>query len=173
MVHEEEKEILAPIPISSTPFIPPASPKTNPIKQPTTANIPQNIPLAVQYPLELLAIQHEMTQFYKDDNPSKRTFPSLQGFSKPQNIDEYLKMKTKQPELIAKHVSKGKGDKNYQGTYQYELSKVRKLEDFARDLSKSISELPPYKASRSQFNGWSLEALKEEQNRIKMMNKDP
>ncbi|XP_022023799.1 extensin-like [Helianthus annuus] len=56
MVHEEETEIPTPIPISSTPFIPPSSPKTNPIKQPPTANIPQNIPLAVQYPLELLAV---------------------------------------------------------------------------------------------------------------------
>ncbi|MFS8031973.1 hypothetical protein Hanom_Chr17g01552211 [Helianthus anomalus] len=112
-----------------------------------------------------------MIQFYKEDDPSKRTFPSLQGFSKPQNIDEYLKMKAKQVELITKYVSKGKDDRNYQGTYQHELSKVRKSEDIARDLSKSMSELPlnvlekelridyldiimrdnPYKAYKYQF----------------------
>ncbi|MFS7979342.1 hypothetical protein Hanom_Chr10g00926221 [Helianthus anomalus] len=135
-----------------------------------------------------------MIQFYKEDDPSKRTFPSLQGFSKPQNIDEYLKMKAKQAELIAKLVSKGKGDREYQGTYSHERSKVRKLEDFAKDLSKSMSELPPnvvlqkelridyldiimrdksYKAYRSDFKDWSLEDLKEEVNRIEMMNKDP
>ncbi|MFS7906082.1 hypothetical protein Hanom_Chr01g00055161 [Helianthus anomalus] len=87
------------------------------------------------YPLELLAVQNEMIQFYIEDDPSKRTFPSLQGFNKPQNIDEYLKMKAKQAELIAKAVCKGKSDIDYQGTYQRELSKVRKLEDFARDLT--------------------------------------
>ncbi|MFS7994688.1 hypothetical protein Hanom_Chr12g01109001 [Helianthus anomalus] len=103
-------------------------------------------------------------------------------------------MKAKQADLIAKHVSKGKDDRNYQRTYQHELSKVRKLEDFARDLSKSMSELPPnaslqkglridyldiimrdkpYKAYKYQFKDWSLEDLKEEVNRIEMMKNDP
>ncbi|MFS7911460.1 hypothetical protein Hanom_Chr02g00118341 [Helianthus anomalus] len=31
----------------------------------------------------------------------------------------------------------------------------------------------PYKANMSQFKDWSLEALKEEVNKIEMMNKDP
>ncbi|MFS8033175.1 hypothetical protein Hanom_Chr17g01566441 [Helianthus anomalus] len=75
-----------------------------------------------------------MAQLYKEDDPSKRIFPSLQGFSKPQNIDEYLKMKAKQAELICKIVCKWKSDRDYQGTYSHELSKVRKLEVFAKDL---------------------------------------
>ncbi|MFS7906081.1 hypothetical protein Hanom_Chr01g00055151 [Helianthus anomalus] len=139
------------------------------------------------YPLELLAVQNEMIQFYIEDDPSKRTFPSLQGFNKPQNIDEYLKMKAKQAELISKAVCKGKSDIDYQGTYQRELSKVRKLEDFARDLSKSMSELPPnvvlqkelridyldiimrdkpYKAYRSHLKDLSPEDLKEERSEL-------
>ncbi|MFS7996310.1 hypothetical protein Hanom_Chr12g01128441 [Helianthus anomalus] len=109
MVHEEEKEekdINAPIPLSSapfiqtnpTPFIPTSSQTSNPLDHPPTGYIPRDIPLAVQYPLELLAVQKEMTQFYTEDDPSKRTFPSLHGFRTPKNIDEYLKLKAKQVE---------------------------------------------------------------------------
>ncbi|MFS7936262.1 hypothetical protein Hanom_Chr05g00413511 [Helianthus anomalus] len=103
-------------------------------------------------------------------------------------------MKAKQAELITKYVCKGKDDRSYHGTYQHELSKVRKLEYFARDLSKSMCELPsnnrlemelridylditmkdkPYKAYKSQFKNWSLEDLKEEVNRIEMMKNNP
>ncbi|MFS7911462.1 hypothetical protein Hanom_Chr02g00118361 [Helianthus anomalus] len=135
-----------------------------------------------------------MIQFYKIEGPSKRTFPYLYGFRTSQNMDEYLKLKANQAQSIAKEESKGLGDMRYQSLYQHGLSKVRKLEDFARDLSKPMPELSPtadlqkelkvdyldlimkdkpYKANRSQFKDWSLKALKEEVNRIKMMNKDP
>ncbi|MFS7997330.1 hypothetical protein Hanom_Chr12g01140481 [Helianthus anomalus] len=154
MVHEvekDEKDIPAPIPLSSTlfiltnptPFIPPPSPKTNPAKNPPTGYIPRNIPLVVQFPLELLTVQDEMKQFYIEDDPSKRTFHSLHGFRIPKNIDEYMKLKAKQAEYQAKEESKGLGDSNLQGRMQHGLSKVRKLEDFARDLSKKISNQPP------------------------------
>ncbi|MFS7930879.1 hypothetical protein Hanom_Chr04g00349441 [Helianthus anomalus] len=105
--------------------------------------MPCVIPLATQYPLELLAVQIEMESFYTIEDPSKRTFPSLFGFRTPQNMDEYLKLKAKQAKVIAKKESKGLGDKRYQGLLQHGLSKVRKLEDFAKDLSKSMLELPP------------------------------
>ncbi|MFS7955627.1 hypothetical protein Hanom_Chr07g00644841 [Helianthus anomalus] len=78
-------------------------------------------------------------------------------------------------------------DMKYQSFLSHELSKVRKLEDFAKDLSKSMSERPinpelekeqredyvehimrhtPYKATRAQFKDWLLDALKEEIERI-------
>ncbi|MFS7947009.1 hypothetical protein Hanom_Chr06g00542981 [Helianthus anomalus] len=84
-----------------------------------------------------------MLQFYTEDDPSKRTFPSLHGFRTPRNMDEYLKLKAKNAEYIARQESKGKGDTNLSSRMQHELSKVRKLEDFARDLSKKMSNLPP------------------------------
>ncbi|MFS7995171.1 hypothetical protein Hanom_Chr12g01114861 [Helianthus anomalus] len=197
VVLEEEKEIPSPIPLSSTPahIIPPSSsPQTNPLDHPSIGHIPRVIPLANQYPLELLAVQDEMIQFYKIEDPCKRSFPSLYGFRTPQNIDEYLKLKAKQAELIAKEESEGLGDRRYQGLMQHGLSKVRKLEDFARDLCKSMLEMPPnvsfqkelrvdyldlimkikpYKANKSQFKDWYLDALKEEINILEMMKKDP
>ncbi|MFS7994271.1 hypothetical protein Hanom_Chr12g01103891 [Helianthus anomalus] len=137
------------------------------------------IPLAAQYHLELLAVQSEMESFYKIDDPSKRTFPSLYGFRQPQNLDEYLKVKAKQTEVTAREESKGLGDRTYQGLLSHGLNKVRKLEDFAKDVSKSMSEQPfdteleedlkvdyldhimkhkPYKATRAQFKEWSADA---------------
>ncbi|KAJ0587462.1 hypothetical protein HanIR_Chr04g0163481 [Helianthus annuus] len=95
---------------------------------------------------------------------------------------------------MAKEESKGLGDSNLQGRMQHGLSKVRKLEDFARDLSESMSDLPPntelqktlrddflniimdtkpYKAYRSDFRDWPLETLKEEVDGIELMKKDP
>ncbi|MFS7917573.1 hypothetical protein Hanom_Chr03g00190741 [Helianthus anomalus] len=135
-----------------------------------------------------------MKRLYTEVDPSKRTFPSLHGFRIPKNIDEYLKLKAKQVEYMAKEESKGLGDSNLQGRMQHGLSKVRKLEDFARGLSKSMSDLPPntehqntlrddflniimhtkpYKAYRSNIKDWPLEALKEEVDRIELMKKDP
>ncbi|MFS8006310.1 hypothetical protein Hanom_Chr14g01247731 [Helianthus anomalus] len=144
-VHEEN--IPTPTPLSSSPFIqtspksfiPPSSLKTNPLTQPPTDHTPRDIPLAVQYPLELPAVQSEMLQFYIEHDPSKRTFPSLHGFRTPRYIDEYLKLKAKQVEYIAKEESKGLGDTNLSSRMQHGLSKVRKLEVFARDLSKKMS----------------------------------
>ena len=191
MVHEEEKEekdIPAPIPLSATPFIQ-TSPK--PFVPPPSTKIN---PLAVTFPLELLAVQDEMTQFYTEDDPSKRTFPSLQGFETPKNIYEYLKLKGKQAEDKANEECKGLGDIKLSARMQHWLGEVKKLEDFARDLSKNMSNLSPnaelqktlrndflntimetkpYEAYMSDFKDWPLEALNEEVNRIEKMNKDP
>ncbi|MFS7968904.1 hypothetical protein Hanom_Chr09g00802951 [Helianthus anomalus] len=76
-----------------------------------------------------------MESFYKIEDPSKRTFPSLYGFTQPQNIDVYLKMKAKQAEVIARVESEGLGDRKYQSLLSHGLDNVRKLEDFAKDLS--------------------------------------
>ncbi|KAJ0898023.1 hypothetical protein HanRHA438_Chr08g0352131 [Helianthus annuus] len=174
------------IPSSS---LPPESTLTPPIGSP-----PSVIPLAAKYPLELLTVQGEIESFFKIEDLSKRTFPSLYDFRKPQNLDEYLKMKVRQAEMIAREDSKGLGNREYQGQLSHELSKVRKLADFAKNLSKSMSERPidtelekelrvdyidhvmkhkPYKATRSQFKDWSSDALMEEIDRITKMNNDP
>ncbi|MFS8033887.1 hypothetical protein Hanom_Chr17g01574801 [Helianthus anomalus] len=91
---KKEKDIPAPIPISSAPFIqtspkqfiPPSSPKTNPLNHPPAGYIPRNIPLAVDFPLELLSVHDEMKQFYIEDDPSKRTLPSLMPSEFPRTL---------------------------------------------------------------------------------------
>ncbi|MFS7998240.1 hypothetical protein Hanom_Chr12g01151381 [Helianthus anomalus] len=103
-------------------------------------------------------------------------------------------MKARQADLIAKEKSKGLGDRKYQGQLSHELRKVRKLEDFAKDLRKSMSERPiiveldkelrdeyiehimkhkPYKATRAQCKDHSSDALREEIERITKMVNDP
>ncbi|MFS7945918.1 hypothetical protein Hanom_Chr06g00529801 [Helianthus anomalus] len=77
---------------------------------------------------------------------------------------------------------------------QLGLSKVKKLEDYARDLSKEMSNLPPnadlqkklrkdllelimnekyYPTKVEQFKDWPLIALKAEVNRIERIKNDP
>ncbi|XP_022024668.1 104 kDa microneme/rhoptry antigen-like [Helianthus annuus] len=196
VVQEDDEEIPSPIPLSSVPIqttssslLPPKSTLTPPI-----GSLPSVIPLAAKYPLELLAFQSEIDSFFKIEDPSKRSFPSLYGFRQPQNLDEYLKMKARQTEVIAREDSKGLGDRKYKGLLSHELDKVRKLDDFSKDLSKSMYEQPldtelekelrvdyidqimkhkPYKATRSQFKDWSSDALLEEIYRITKMNNDP
>ncbi|MFS7969784.1 hypothetical protein Hanom_Chr09g00813261 [Helianthus anomalus] len=84
-----------------------------------------------------------MRQFYTVDDPAKRKFPSLCGFRPPKNLDEYLKLKVKQDELQAKYEGQGENDNSISSRMQLLLSKVKKLEDYARDLSKEMSDLPP------------------------------
>ncbi|MFS8025283.1 hypothetical protein Hanom_Chr16g01473141 [Helianthus anomalus] len=86
VVLDDDKEIPSPIPLSSAPvqITPPSSsPLTNPLSHPPIGYMPYIIPLATQCPLELLAVQSEMESFYKIEDPSKRTFPSLYGFRTP------------------------------------------------------------------------------------------
>ncbi|MFS7931117.1 hypothetical protein Hanom_Chr04g00352291 [Helianthus anomalus] len=85
-------------------------------------------------------------------------------------------------------------DRKYQGILSHELSKVRKLEDFAKDLSKSMYEKlitaeldkelrddyiehiiahKPYKVTRAQFKDSASDALREEIERITKMLNDP
>ncbi|MFS7937506.1 hypothetical protein Hanom_Chr05g00428351 [Helianthus anomalus] len=85
-------------------------------------------------------------------------------------------------------------DKTAQGILSAKLSKVRKIEDYAKDLIKSMPEKPinaeldkdlkqdyldhimkhkPYKENRAQFKDWSTDSLKEEIERIEKMLNDP
>ncbi|MFS7917837.1 hypothetical protein Hanom_Chr03g00193861 [Helianthus anomalus] len=131
------------MPLSYVPIqtIPPSScPHINQLHNPPAGTLPSAIPLVAQYPIELLAVQSEMESFYKIEDPSKRTFPSLYSFRQPQNLDEYLKLKAKHAKVTAREESNGLGDRRYQGLLSHGHNKVRKLEDFAKDLSKSIFE---------------------------------
>ncbi|MFS7920034.1 hypothetical protein Hanom_Chr03g00219561 [Helianthus anomalus] len=145
-------DIPAPDPISSAPynitkpqpFIPPKL--FNPIKDPIELKgyVPADfVPVVASYPLELHAVKNEMRQFYTVDDPSKRKFPSLIGYRDPANMDEYLKLKVRQADLRAKLEYKGKSDNETSSYMQFLLTKVKKLEDYARDLSKEMSTLPP------------------------------
>ncbi|XP_035831906.1 cyclin-K-like [Helianthus annuus] len=98
VLQQDDEEIPSPIPLSSAPMqtipsssLPPKSTLTPPI-----GSLPSVIPLAAKYPLELLTVQGEIESFFKIEDLSKRTFPSLYDFRKPQNLDEYLKMKVRQ-----------------------------------------------------------------------------
>ncbi|MFS8007197.1 hypothetical protein Hanom_Chr14g01258111 [Helianthus anomalus] len=129
-----------------------------------------------------------MRQFYTVDDPSKRKIPSLVGFRDPNNMDEYLKLKDMQAEIRARLECKGENDNAFSSHMQFLLIKFKQLEDFARDLSKEMSNLPPevdlqqemrkdllalimrekfYHAKVEQFQDWPLIALKHEANIIK------
>jgi hypothetical protein len=150
--------------------------------------------LVVQYPLELDLLKGELQSFYNTEQPSERSFPSLPNFPVPLNIDTYLKYKGEQVDAIIREKCKGKDDRTAQGIHSAELSKLRRIEDFAKTLSNSMSSMPlsvdlekeireslleqimatkPYKANKKQFNGWTTHALREELLRIEEMAKDP
>ncbi|MFS7890131.1 hypothetical protein Hanom_Chr00s000007g01615181 [Helianthus anomalus] len=135
-----------------------------------------------------------MRQFYTVDDPAKRKFPSLCGFRPPKNLDEYLKLKAKQAELQAKCEGLGESDNIISSRMQLLLSKVKKLEDYARDLSKEMSNLPLYpnlqkeirqdllelimrdkfyRAKVEQFKYWPHIALKAEASKIERIRNDP
>ncbi|MFS7913288.1 hypothetical protein Hanom_Chr02g00140091 [Helianthus anomalus] len=109
-------------------------------------------------------------------------------------MDEYLKLKVRQVEYATKYEGQGQGDNNILSRMQHGLSKVKKLEDYARDLTKEMSNLPPnvdlqkklrkdllelimrdkfYPAKVEQFNDWPLIVLKAEINRIERVKNDP
>ncbi|MFS7963172.1 hypothetical protein Hanom_Chr08g00734971 [Helianthus anomalus] len=143
---------------------------------------PHHFHLKIPFSTHPLVHYYQIEYFFKIGDPLKRTFPSLYSFKQPQHLDEYLKMKARQAEVIAREDSKGLGERKYQGLLSHELNKIRKLEVFAKDLSKSMSEKPidtelekelrvdyidhimkhmPYKVTRSQFKDWSSDALLE------------
>ncbi|MFS7965400.1 hypothetical protein Hanom_Chr09g00761821 [Helianthus anomalus] len=113
VVVEDDKEIPSPIPLPSVPIqvIPSSSLPPKSTLTPPTCSLPFVIPLAAKYPLELLVAQDEIESFFKIEDPSKRTFPSLYGFRQPKNLDEYLKMKARQAEVTAREESKWLGDR--------------------------------------------------------------
>ncbi|MFS7917818.1 hypothetical protein Hanom_Chr03g00193661 [Helianthus anomalus] len=195
-MQEDDEDIKSPVPLSSAPIQ--ATPLSSfPFKStslPPMAPQPSIIPLAAQHPPEIHTIKGEIKSFYTIEDASQRSFPSLYGYRKPRNLDEYLKLKAQQAEYIRKEKSKGMDGRKVQGILSHELSKVSKIEDYAKDLSKSMSDKPinveldkelkqdyikhimthkPYKATRAQFKDWSSDALKEEIERIKKMLNAP
>ena len=57
-------------------------------------------PAGVQFPLEVAAVRDEIKSFYYEDDPAKRSLPSIKGYPWPKNVDEYLEIKAKQAEDI-------------------------------------------------------------------------
>ena len=81
-----------------------------------------------QFPLKLIAVREVIKSFYYEDDPAKRSLPSVGGYPRPNNIEEYLKIKAQQAEDISKRNSQGKSDKEIQRHYQILLTQVRSLE---------------------------------------------
>ncbi|MFS7996293.1 hypothetical protein Hanom_Chr12g01128251 [Helianthus anomalus] len=179
------------VPIKTTPFSSFPSKSTTPLP---VVTLPSIISLATQYPLEAQTIKGEIVSFFTIEDASRRSFLSLYAYKQPRNLDDYLKVKGKQAEYIAKENNKGMDNRKFQGLLSYELSKVRKLEDYAKDLSKSMSEkeisaeldmelrgdyiehimrYESYKTTIAQFKDRSSDALKEEFERITKMLNDP
>ncbi|MFS7947751.1 hypothetical protein Hanom_Chr06g00551921 [Helianthus anomalus] len=75
-----------------------------------------------------MAVREEIKSFYSEDDPDKRHLPSVQGYPRPSNIEEYLKVKGQQAEDISRRNSKGKSDKEIQRYYQFLLTQVSTLE---------------------------------------------
>ncbi|MFS7935751.1 hypothetical protein Hanom_Chr05g00407221 [Helianthus anomalus] len=141
---EDDEEIQPPVSLSSatveaTPLL------TFPFKStslPPIASQSTIIPLVAQYPLEIHVIKGEIESFYTTEDTSQHTFSSLFSYRKTRNLDEYLKLKARQAEYIGKEKIKGMDDRTAQGILALELSKLSKIEDNAKDLSKSLSEKP-------------------------------
>ncbi|KAF5817433.1 hypothetical protein HanRHA438_Chr02g0054221 [Helianthus annuus] len=93
-------------------------------------------PNAAKYPMELEAVKSEMRQFYTEDDPSNRRFPSPIGFIVPEDIDEYLELKARQAKIRAKIECEGQSDEAISEKLEFLLTKVKQMEDFAHELSK-------------------------------------
>ncbi|MFS7919215.1 hypothetical protein Hanom_Chr03g00210151 [Helianthus anomalus] len=144
-------------------------------------------PAGVQYPLELAAVREEIKSFYHEDDPAKRSLPSIKGYPRPKNIDEYLKIKAMQAEDISKRNTQGKSDKEISRYYQYLLTQVSSLERFAKNVSQQISERAAenlkkdyiesimfykrYKGERHMYKEWTIPELEVEAARIQDMIK--
>ncbi|MFS7942743.1 hypothetical protein Hanom_Chr06g00491981 [Helianthus anomalus] len=142
------------------------------------SSVPMHKPLppaGVQYPLELAAVREEIKSFYTEDDPAKRSLPSIKGYLWPKNIEEYLKIKATQAEDILKRNSQGKSDKEVSRYYQYLLTQVSSLERFAKTVSQQISERATetlkkdyiesimfykrYKGERHMYKEWTIPEL--------------
>ncbi|MFS7953596.1 hypothetical protein Hanom_Chr07g00620591 [Helianthus anomalus] len=154
------------------------------------SSVPMHKPLppaGVQYPLELAAVREEIKSFYTEDDPAKRSLPSIKGYPWPKNIEEYLKIKATQAEDISKRSSQGKSDKEVSRYYQYLLTQVSSLERFAKNVSQQISEravetlkkdyiesimfYKRYKGERHMYKEWTIPELEAEAARIQDMIK--
>ncbi|XP_022014934.1 uncharacterized protein LOC110914452 [Helianthus annuus] len=108
-------------------------------------------------------------------------------------MSEYLKLKARQADIRARIECKDQGDKAISERMEFLLTKVKQMEDYAKDLSKDMSNMPPdaalqevmrkeflefimkekfYSAKEEQFSEWPLIALKHEVNMIKRIKND-
>ncbi|MFS7973183.1 hypothetical protein Hanom_Chr09g00853621 [Helianthus anomalus] len=176
-----------------------SSPSQTSSKSLALVNIPKPVPLSsvpmhkplpptgVQFPLELAAVREEIKSFYYEDDPAKRSLPSIKGYPWPKNVDEYLKIKAQQAEDISKRNTQGKSDKEISRNYQYLLTQVSSLERFAKNVSQQISERATealkkdyiesimvhkkYKGERYMYKEWIVPELENEAARIQDMIK--
>ncbi|MFS8033851.1 hypothetical protein Hanom_Chr17g01574411 [Helianthus anomalus] len=70
----------------------------------------------------------EIESFYTTEGTSQLTFPSLLGYRKPRNLDEYLKLKARQADYIGNEMCKGLADRAAQGILSHELARLARLE---------------------------------------------
>ncbi|MFS7999450.1 hypothetical protein Hanom_Chr12g01166321 [Helianthus anomalus] len=145
-------------------------------------------PAGVQFPLELVTVREEIKSFYYEDNPTKRSLPSIEGYPRPTNIEEYLKIKAKQAEDISIKNKQGKSDREYQQNYQFLLTQVKALEQFAKNVCQQISEradeslrkdyienimtYKTYKGEKHLYRNWIIPELEKEVARIHEMIKN-
>ncbi|MFS8016625.1 hypothetical protein Hanom_Chr15g01370761 [Helianthus anomalus] len=154
------------------------------------SSVPMHKPLppaGVQYPLELAAVREEIKSFYTEDDPAKRSLPSIKGYPWPKNIEEYMNIKATQAKDVSKRNSQGKTDKEVSRYYQYLLTQDSSLERFAKNVSKQISERATetlkkdyiesimfykrYKGERHMYKEWIVPELEAEAERIQDMIK--
>ncbi|KAJ0445403.1 hypothetical protein HanIR_Chr16g0842511 [Helianthus annuus] len=145
-------------------------------------------PAGVQYPLDLEAVREEIISFYSEDDPAKRNLPSVQGYPRPNNIEEYLKLKAQQAEDISNRNTQGKSDREIQTNYQYLLTQVKILEQFSKDVCQNLSEradetlrkhyvdyimaYKTYKGEKYRYKEWTISELESETARIQDMIKN-
>ncbi|KAJ0916301.1 hypothetical protein HanPSC8_Chr06g0260061 [Helianthus annuus] len=178
-------DVTSPSPTSSKPLALFNIPKPVPL-----SSVPMHKPLppaGIKFPLELEAVREEIKSFYNEDDPAKRSLPSIKGYPWPKNIEEYLKIKAKQAEDISKRNTQGKSDKEVSRYYQYLLTQVSSLERFAKNVSQQISEraaetlkkdyiesimfYKKYKGERHMYKEWIVPELEAESARIHVMIK--
>ncbi|XP_022031398.1 spindle assembly checkpoint component MAD1-like [Helianthus annuus] len=118
----------------------------------------------------------------------KKTEKKDTGYPRPNNIEEYLKLKAQQTEDFSKRNSQGKSDKEIPRYYQYLLTQASTLERFSKNLCQQLSErddesmrkdyiehimsFKKYKGEKAQYKEWTIGELKEELERIEKMNKE-
>ncbi|XP_035842054.1 uncharacterized protein LOC110923978 [Helianthus annuus] len=90
--------------------------------------------------MELEDVKNEMRQFYTEDDPSTRRFPSLMGFIVPESVDEYLDLKARQAKKRAKIKCEGQSDEAIAEKLEFLLTKVKQMGDYAQDLDKEKKE---------------------------------
>jgi len=183
------------IPDDDSPSPPPTSSQSlslvtipNPVPLSSAQILKPIAPAGVKFPLKLIAVREEIKSFYYEDDPAKRSLPSVEGYPRPNNIEEYLKVKAKQAEDISKRDAQGKTDKEIQRHYQFLLTQVRSLEQFAKNVCQQISEkadeslrkdyvdnimaYKKYKGEKYMYEDWTIPELESEAARIQEMIKN-